>query len=42
MEQTEDSVIILILHPVATDVKEDFGIVICGSGNGITMTMLNT
>jgi ribose 5-phosphate isomerase B len=28
-------------HPVATDVSEakDFGIVICGSGNGISMTV---
>jgi ribose 5-phosphate isomerase B len=29
-------------HPVATDVEEgkaDFGIVICGSGNGIAMTV---
>jgi ribose 5-phosphate isomerase B len=28
-------------HPVATDVsaKADFGIVICGSGNGISMTV---
>ncbi len=29
-------------HPVATDVSEgkaDFGIVICGSGNGIAMTV---
>jgi ribose 5-phosphate isomerase B len=28
-------------HPVATDVegKADFGIVICGSGNGIAMTV---
>jgi ribose 5-phosphate isomerase B len=27
-------------HPVATDVegKVDFGIIICGSGNGIAMT----
>jgi ribose 5-phosphate isomerase B len=40
---TEDSVDYPdFAHPVATDVSEghaDFGIVICGSGNGIAMTV---